>query len=426
MRNASRLVLLAAATILTACSRTSEEWVNLEDYSNLDPEKSFIPFAGTSPSDNYNIADSKLPGGTTFQELVDEEEQSTRTTSTYATSIARNFLSMWNSSKIRSYSGSYMSTDHKGDPIRLSGRVILPSDGKVSRIMVVSHFTMGANYEAPSNELPIESLFAPYGLAIIEPDYIGYGITSNMIHPYLCADVTARNVVDMYYAVLPFLKAIGCEPEYKDIFLLGFSQGGAVTMSVAHEFIQNHKDVEIRLIMAGGGPYDVCATYDTLIENDYTEYPCAIPMIIQGMDFGMNLGLDYNLYFKPRMVENLDEWINSKKYTMANITNLMGSKYISSIMTDAARDKNSEIMTILYRAMVDNSVVNETPVSRPLYLFHSIDDQVVPICNAYSLSAKLIGLNVTYNLGHYGSHTNACLRFMFSCIDLLKQHGDIE
>ncbi len=425
MRNALKFALLSVIMFLTACSRTSEEWVNLEDYSNLDPATSFIPFAGTNTLNNSNIADCKLPGGSTFRQVVDEEEQSTRTTSTYATSIARNFLSMWNSSKIRSFSGSYMSTDHNGNPIRLSGRIILPSDGKVSRIMVVSHFTMGANYEAPSNELPIESMFAPYGLAIIEPDYIGYGITSNMIHPYLCAGVTARNVVDMYLAALPFLEAIGCEPEYDDIFLLGFSQGGAVTMSVAHEFIKYHKDVTIRLIMAGGGPYDVCATYDTLIENDYTEYPCAIPMIIQGMDYGMNLGLDYSLYFKPRMVENLDEWINSKKYTMANITNLMGSKYISSIMTDAARDKSSKIMTSLYRAMVDNSVVNETPVSRPLFLFHSIDDQVVPICNAYSLAEEMVGLNVIYNFGHYGSHTNACLRFMFSCIDLLKQHGDI-
>lgn len=40
---------------------------------------------------------------------------------------------------------------------------------------------------------------------------------------------------------------------------------------------------------------------------------CAIPMIIQGLDYGNDLNLNYNDFFLPRMVENLDEWINSKK-----------------------------------------------------------------------------------------------------------------
>ncbi len=414
------------AVILAGCAHSPEEWISLEDFSNLDPNTSFMPFAGTGGAiDHSDIGDCELPGGATLNEVIAEEEAPTKTTSTYATSIGRNILSMWGHSKIRSYCGSYMSTDHNGEKIRLSGRIILPADGEVSRIMVVSHFTMGANYEAPSKELPIESIFATRGLAVIEPDYIGYGLTANMIHPYLCADVTARNVVDMYLAALPFLEAIDCKPKYDDIFLLGFSQGGAVTMSVAHEFEFNHPEVNIRLVMAGGGPYDICATYDQLIENDFTDYPCAIPMIIQGLDFGMNLGLDYSYFFLPRMVENIDEWINSKKYTMANITTLIGSNYTSSILTPEARDKSGEGMTKLYKAMVDNSVVNEWPIESPLYLFHSIDDKVVPFVNAYNLAKEMEGYNVTYNFGHFGKHTNACVRFMFSCIDLLEKHGDI-
>lgn len=56
---------------------------------------------------------------------------------------------------------------------------------------------------------------------------------------------------------------------------------------------------------------------------------CAIPMIIQGLDYGNDLNLNYNDFFLPRMVENLDEWINSKKYTMQDITDMIGSKKVS-------------------------------------------------------------------------------------------------
>ena len=409
---------------LAGCAHVPVEWIETEDYSNLDPLTSFIPFPGEGTVLPRNALEaSRLPDGETLEQFAAQE---TKTTSTYATTIGRSILSTWYHSKLISYSGSYMSTDQNGKPIRLSGRIILPADKKVSRIMVVSHFTIGANYEAPSNLLPLESLFAAHGLAVIVPDYIGYGITSDMIHPYLCADLTARNVTDMYFASLPFLNAIGCLPEKEDIFLLGFSQGGAVTMSVAHEFEWKYPQVKIRLVMAGGGPYDICATYDTLIANDYTDYPCAIPMIIQGMNYGMKLGLDYNDFFLPRMVENMDEWINSKKYTMANITKLIGSNYISSIMTKQSGDKADKSMTLLYRAMVDNSVVNEEMVTSPLYLFHSLDDKVVPFINAYNLEHKLFGYNATFNFDHYGTHTKACVRFMLSCVDLLKDHGDID
>lgn len=52
-------------------------------------------------------------------------------------------------------------------------------------------------------------------------------------------------------------------------------------------------------------------------------------MIIQDLDYGNDLNLNYNDFFLPRMVENLDEWINSKKYTMQDITDMIGSKKVS-------------------------------------------------------------------------------------------------
>ena len=68
------------------------------------------------------------------------------------------------------------------------------------------------------------------------------------------------------------------------------------------------------------------------------------------------------------MVENLDEWINSKKYTMQDITDMIGSKKISSILTEEAMNKTAESMTELYRAMLDNSAVYGSVPNFPIYL----------------------------------------------------------
>ena len=419
-------LVLPALLVFNSCKMSSVEWAELEmpDFSTLDPTKSFIPFSYSDDEFGSNaLMSCSLPGGETVGDVVEGE---TKTTSTNGAGLFTSLISMWHSGNIRSYCGKYLSTDCNGDPIRLSGRIILPADGKVSRILIATHFTIAADREAPSNSVTMESMFAAKGLAVIEPDYIGYGITSDRIHPYLCAKVTAGNVVDMYYAALPFLEKIGCKPQYDDIFVLGYSQGGAVAMSVAQELNYYHPDVKIRMAMCGGGPYDICTTYDTLVDNNYTDIPCAIPLIIQGMNDGMNLGLDYKDYFLPHIVENMDEWLNSKKYTVSEVTEMIGSHQMSDILTPAARNKAKDIMTILYRAMVDNSVTNEWIPSCPIYLFHSMDDNVVPFANAVKMEEKLVYSNVIYNFGHYGSHQMGCLRFMFCCQDLLKSHGDIR
>lgn len=411
---------ILAATILvylaSGCTLTQVEWVEFqEDFSDLDPTKSFIPFRTESNVLDEGMADSfALP-----------DDTATRTTSTGGANLLRALLSSYRGKEIRSYCGTYYSSDHHGESIVLSGRIMIPADGKVSRIMLVSHFTIGADKEAPSAELPLESIYAAHGVAVVESDYIGYGVTSDRIHPYLCSDVTAKNVVDMYYAALPFLEKIGCKPQFDDIFLLGFSQGGAVTMSVAQELYDNHPEVDVRLVMCGGGPYDICATYDTLIENDATDYPCAIPMIIQGLDYGNDLNLNYNDFFLPRMVENLDEWINSKRYTMQDITDMIGSKKVSSIMTKEAMNKTADSMTELYKAMLDNSVVYGSVPDYPIYLYHSLDDNVVPFVNCYNMAYRLLDANVIYNVGHYGTHQISTLRFFLCCVDLLKKNGDI-
>ena len=352
-----------------------------------------------------------------------------RTTSIAGTPLAKEVLSATNTHKIHSISGTYISHDQYGKKIVLSGKVMLPATGKIKNIILISHYTIGAAYEAPSECFQLEGILATMGFALIFPDYIGFGVSSDRVHPYLCAHLTAHNVVDMLEAVVPYLDSIGRSPVSDEIYLMGYSQGGATTVAVQRlletdpVYLSKYK---VRRNFAGAGPYDIAATYDEAVANDYLGIPCAIPMIIQGMNEGERLNLRYDEFFTDNLLNNFEEWINSKKYTVVEIAKLMGVNRLSEFMTEEARQKRSANTSVLYRAMLRNSIVADDGwlPQAPLYMFHSLDDDTVPFLNSQRAKDKFAYANVEYNFGHYGTHQMGCIRFIGCVKKLLESETD--
>lgn len=432
------LSTIGLAILLSGCMQVKDNWVDYDayygDWTDEQRETMFCPYSQQLDDERTGLViEQKLAQLESEQPALDSIDANgqripRQTTSTNAVGLAKSIFSLWHNKECVSYSGTYnWYNQETGDAMTLSGRIVLPANKRASRIVLVSHFTIGSNAEAPSMSFPLEGILAARGLAVFIPDYEGYGVTANRVHPYLCSDITASQVTTMYFTALEFLKHINAKPEHDEVILMGYSQGGAVTMAVARKFEYEYPDVKLRVVIAGGGPYDICATYDQLIENNFTDYPCAIPMIIQGMNIGHNLGLDYAQFFQQNTLDHMDDWINSKKYTMAEITRLMGTKRMSDIMTEAACNKVSDGMRELYMAMLNNSISTGYYPQAPVYLFHSIDDNVVPFVNATNMLSVIQGYsNVSYNFGHYGNHVAGYLRFLYTSINLLQIYGDID
>ena len=344
-----------------------------------------------------------------------------RATSTTVNNVVQQLLDFSKMTTAIELSGIYPSIDLEGEPIMLSGKVILPAKGPIKRYILVSHYTIASNAEAPSNIFSLEGLLVKLGYALIIPDYLGYGVTADHIHPYLVMDITARNVLDMYLAVVPFMEAAGCTPEHDDIYLMGYSQGGATTMAVQH-LIEHHddEDIKIRRVFAGGGPYDVKATYDRFVETNYASYPCAVPIMLQGMVIGNKLDVDMSELMQPYIYEHLDEWVNSKRLTTGQINDLLGTNITSELLTAKGMDRTSQEVSELYKAMVNNSILTYswTPKA-PVFMMHSIDDDVVPYENATRAKSKWKDANIQYSLGHFGGHVATCMRFIYTVQTLL-------
>ena len=136
-----------------------------------------------------------LPDGTPVNQYTDEQEPMAdgprRTNSVTGTAIVQSLLDWGNNNNVVEIVGTYHSWNTEYDDIVLSGKVMLPKGKRPKRMILVSHYTVGSNAEAPSNCFSLEGILVEMGYGLVIPDYQGYGVTSNEIHPYLVMETTA-------------------------------------------------------------------------------------------------------------------------------------------------------------------------------------------------------------------------------------------
>ena len=306
---------------------------------------------------------------------------------------------------------AYWSTDPQGDSLLVSGRVYLPKRRYLNGIMIACHYTITSNMEAPSNMLSMESLFAMKGYAVIVPDYVGYGLSRDKLHPYLHWRSAAQTAVDLLNCMPELLEYYGYSYPI-DVVVTGYSQGGAVALGVTRMLEEVDSVWIVRKLYAGAGPYDPAGTYLYSMERNEMGIPAAIPLIVMGLSDAYDLEFELEDFFLEPLLSNYEEWVLSKEYTVGDINYLMGSTVMTELMTEEALDMDSPLADMLYEVLLWNSNVGYD-LRSPAYFFHSLDDEVVPILNTINLQEQMPDESgKTYDYGNYGTHMEASVPFM--------------
>ena len=306
---------------------------------------------------------------------------------------------------------AYWSQNPQGDSLLVSGRVYLPKNRDLKGIVIANHYTITSNTDAPSNMLSMESVFAMKGYAVIMPDYVGYGLSRDEVHPYLHWRSAAQTAVDMLNNMPALLLHYGYSYPM-DVIITGYSQGGAVALGVARMIEEMNTDWTIRKLYAGAGPYDPAGTYLYSLECDTMGIPAAIPLIVMGLSDAYDLGFELDDFFLEPLLSHYEEWVLSKKYTVKQINDMIGSVVMSELMTPEALDTNTPLADMLYEVLLWNSNIGYN-LQAPAYFLHSIDDEVVPLINTQNLMAEMPDdERVSYDIDHYGSHMAASIPFM--------------
>ncbi len=166
-------------------------------------------------------------------------------------------------SGVNCYSIKYR-TKFQGKDVVASGLVWIPSVPGDYPILSLQNGTNTLHSAAPSAD-PENLIFqligymASAGYVVVMPDYLGFGASKNMLHPYLHKESTVITVIDMFRAVAEFDEDIAKDITISnECFLLGYSQGGWATLALLEELEQRHaSEFTVKAAVCGAGPYDL-------------------------------------------------------------------------------------------------------------------------------------------------------------------------
>ena len=332
----------------------------------------------------------------------------------------------------------YPSVDQYGDSLLLSGKVTIPETDSIKGIILLLHYTISSDAEAPSNTTISEAKVFQDDYVLIMPDYIGYGLTRDRIHPYLHGSLTAHNAVDMLLYTRALLDSMQVAPYSDGIYIVGYSQGGAVALWTQRLLEEQYAEqIPIRACFAGSGPYDVATTFDDAVMRNRVGLPLVVPYLVIGTKVAYGLEVDCEAFFTAAMQKKYTRYIINKEYGIGSLYFRMPQHRLCHWMTKEGMDKASPATKKIYEGLLQSSLVHYAiddsevgsdsivPAWRPhspTYIFHSKKDEVVTFYNALHLQRAMGALpNVTYDFGHYGGHLRSAMTFFPRVRERMKE-----
>ncbi len=180
-------------------------------------------------------------------------------------------------------------TTYGDSSVVASGIMCLPMEAGSYPVISFQNGTNTLNVDAPSQN-PDQSLFlllefiSSNGYILLIPDYIGFGSSSDIVHPYFDKESTVHVVTDLIDAFRE-LSASGkiAATSNDTLYLMGYSQGGGATMSV-FDAIENDQDLDMKInaVSAGAGAYDLTEMAQYIFSQTTFPSPLYFPYFIYG------------------------------------------------------------------------------------------------------------------------------------------------
>jgi pimeloyl-ACP methyl ester carboxylesterase len=278
--------------------------------------------------------------------------------------------------------------------VQASGLVYFPKTAGNYPVLSFQNGTNTEHSKAPSENPDSGMLFmlesvASMGFIVVIPDYIGFGASSNLPHPYLHAESSTQSILDMLRAVneLSTQDKIVAKPT-KDLFIFGYSQGGWATMQL-QKAIETSYSSEFTLIASscGAGPYSL--DFMNQYVTSKTDYPMPY-FLTYILNAYKSLGLisnplsDFVQEPYASKIPGLYDGLHSPGDINFSLTTKM-TELLTPEYRDPIQFSTNPKFSALQSALVANSVkVNEWKISTPTRLYHGGDDELIPV----SLSQK--------------------------------------
>ena len=295
---------------------------------------------------------------------------------------------------------TYRSTSATGEPITVSGTVIVPFGANANTPVIgYAPGTHGLGDQcAPSKHLEAgdetEGLlihqYATRGYAVAVTDYEGIGTPGP--HTYMAGRSEGQTTLDIVRAALR-LPDTGLSPSAK-VAIVGYSQGGHGSGWAAQLAPTYAPELNIKAYAVGAPPADLKVVADADDGGDNA-----------GLVFAAGYGLDMT-YPDLDMTPYLNDTGRAAVADLADdcIDELQSDKYAGHHLTDYLTE--DLLNRPDWAAKVDAQKMGGTAPRAPVLLYQSNGDEILPVQMSVDLDAAWCagGANVTYWRTDTGSH----------------------
>jgi predicted esterase len=310
---------------------------------------------------------------------------------------------------------AYTTTDESGKSVEASGLLIIPTItpefllayktayGKDFSISLIAenHGTIFENNEAPTNEITTVGsnthistilMTAKAGFAIAIPDYLGYGDSNDVDHPYILKKSSAQVSIDMLKASTKYMVDNGTLFNGQ-VYISGYSEGGYVAMAMAQEIEENYSDqFNLKAVAPMAGPYDLKSlAIKEVNASRVMEYPAFLAYLTNAYanaydDINLSSVINYpdttayNQLFKGALsgpAINVSLGFGDGTTTFGFKSHTADQLWKTSFINDFKENANNPFKV----RVAENNVYNWVPRTK-VNLIHCIDDEIIPFSMA--------------------------------------------
>lgn len=286
-------------------------------------------------------------------------------------------------------------THYKGEEILASGLVILPQTDDVVSMLSFQHGTISAHDQAPtallinSSELVYYTALSTVGMITAVPDFIGFGESSDVMHPYYVEEYTAHAVIDLIQAA----KELAAKQDLNfngKLFLAGYSQGGYATMA-AHKFIEEQGLPGFKLAASfpASGGYDIKGVQEYFFDQEEYDQPYYLAYVARSYQTAYDWTQPLSQFFKEpyaSRIPDLFDGSNSGSEINAQLTNTVADLVTADILAEIDTDPQ---YSYIVNAFNENSLTGWVP-ERPMYMSHGDADDTVPYDNSVDVYSDFL------------------------------------
>ena len=298
-------------------------------------------------------------------------------------------LAVYAKNNVKAYRITYKTTNTDGTEITASGAVLIPVTDQPVSMISAQHGTITSDDSAPSKfqdgseAATFGAVFGSMGYIVSYPDYIGYGASKDLPHPYEHRASLASSTLDMLRAVKELLKDQTAVKWNEKLYIAGYSEGGYATMSLQKKIEEEaSSEFNLKASSCGAGAYDKTAFMKYVINssvNTVASYNSLYLWVMLTYDRIYKLNKPKSYYFKDPYAAQIEK-LGTENPINVSFNTILNDSFKTAV--------NTGTDTGFIAAIGDNDVYDWKPKT-PTRLFHGDADPLVFYFNSVNAEAAM-------------------------------------